>query len=295
MQRSPSARSLGSGVGLALAAALLTACAGTTGDAPSAGGHGGAVPGDLGLEHVHGLAVDPTDGELYAASHYGVFRLPADGAAERIADRYQDTMGFTITDDGTFLGSGHPGFGTDPAASPLLGLIRSTDRAETWQAVSLEGEADFHALRAAGDRLYGYDSTSGDLMMSDDEGASWQTRSRTAVYDLAVDPRDPDGLLATTDAGPALSRDQGRTFAPLTDAPPLRVLAWAGPDLFAVDETGTVHVSPDDGSSWTSRGSLGGAPQALHVTEDGELFAAIDDRILASGDGGASWDVRYEE
>lgn len=43
------------------------------------------------LGHVHGLGVTPEDGDLYVASHFGVFRI-VDGELERVADRWQDTM-----------------------------------------------------------------------------------------------------------------------------------------------------------------------------------------------------------
>ncbi|MEJ7704408.1 MAG: hypothetical protein WKF47_12385 [Geodermatophilaceae bacterium] len=47
----------------------------------------------------------PHDGVLYAATHSGLFRLPEGGDPERVANRYQDTMGFTVTGPNTFLGS----------------------------------------------------------------------------------------------------------------------------------------------------------------------------------------------
>ena len=43
----------------------------------------------------------------------------------RVADRYQDTMGFTVNGPNTFLGSGHPDFVADPDFPTRLGLIRS--------------------------------------------------------------------------------------------------------------------------------------------------------------------------
>ncbi|MGH2838494.1 MAG: F510_1955 family glycosylhydrolase, partial [Thermoleophilaceae bacterium] len=72
------------------------------------------LPGGPGIEdpgpiHVHGLGVNPADGALFIATHTGLYRAP-DGelAAERVGDRYQDTMGFTVTGPDSFLGSGHP-------------------------------------------------------------------------------------------------------------------------------------------------------------------------------------------
>ena len=147
-------------------AAALTACTGstTTNEVGTP-----AVP-DPGFGHVHGLGLNPGDDLVYAATHHGVFRLTP-GGPQRVADRYQDTMGFTITGPDAFLGSGHP----DPRESgpPRLGLIRSGDRAQTWTSVALRGEVDFHSLSATGATVYGWDSTSSAVLRSDDDGATW--------------------------------------------------------------------------------------------------------------------------
>lgn len=55
-------------------------------------GSGGAettvtTGGDVGIEHVHRLGVDPADGVLYAATHFGLWRIPEEGEATRVADR----------------------------------------------------------------------------------------------------------------------------------------------------------------------------------------------------------------
>lgn len=59
-------------------------------DGPSQGGHEASSVDDypeLGFGHVHALGVDPADGVLYAAGHYGVFRVPVTGEPTRVADR----------------------------------------------------------------------------------------------------------------------------------------------------------------------------------------------------------------
>lgn len=59
------------------------------------GGGDDTAGGDVGVVHVHGLGVNPKDNTLYAATHTGLFRIPADGKAMRVNGRWQDTMGFT--------------------------------------------------------------------------------------------------------------------------------------------------------------------------------------------------------
>jgi len=201
---------------VAAGAILLSAC-GNAEPAQPAGSAGGE---DVGLAHVHGLGVDPADGVLYAASHFGVFRLAEGEEPVRVADRYQDTMGFTVLGPRTFVASGHPDFRKDPDLPPRLGLIRSDDAAQTWSTVSLTGEADLHALDVAAGTLYAADSASGRLLASTDEGATWETRSEVPAFDVAASPQDAGSVVVTTQSGVQRSNDGGRTFTTV-EAPPL--------------------------------------------------------------------------
>ena len=253
---------------------------------------GGATAATVEIAHVHGLGVDPKDGALYAGTHHGLARIPQDGEATVVADRVQDFMGFTVVGPGHYLASGHPGPGQDGPSS--LGLIESTDGGQTWQALSLAGEADFHALEARHGLVYGVNAVTGAFMVSDDK-QTWDTRSQAPLADFAVSPDDPDTVVGTTQQGAVISRDGGRTFQRLQGAPLLQFVSWAddGP-LFGVQPDGTVHVSTDGGTTWTERGTLGAAPKAFTATTGDEIFAAVDGAILASQDGGRTFDARYE-
>lgn len=255
------------------------------------------APADPGFGHVHGLGLNRADGMLYAATHFGVWRLHAEPATQssaaarpkRIADRWQDTMGFTVAGPDTFYGSGHPDLRED--APPHLGFIVSTDRAQTWQSISLPGQADFHDLAAVGTRVYGYDATGGRLLASNDSGRTWQERPQQPVEDLTVDPGNADGLLAITAAGLLFSRDAGMTFGSVPDAPPLVAVDWLGGVLAGVDAAGDVWLAttgrPEGG--WRRSGSLTGATQAFTVAFDGRLFAADDHGVKVSIDSGRTW------
>src|SRR5688500_10165382 len=64
---------------------------------------------DPGPVHVHGLGVKPTDDALFIATHAGLFRVgPEATKAQRVGERSQDTMSFTVAGSDRFLGSGHP-------------------------------------------------------------------------------------------------------------------------------------------------------------------------------------------
>lgn len=286
-------------LGAALTILALTGCSAGTGT--EAGGKASLPPLDMepGVIHVHGLGVDPGNGTLYAATHSGLFRIPEQGEAERIANRAQDTMGFSVVGPGRFIGSGHPDPLEDDVRPPLLGLIESDDAGLTWDRLSLHGEADFHALVAAHGQVYGYDSTSGTFMVTGDK-KRWDRRSRLPMLGFAVDPADPEQVVAATPEGPVASSDGGRTWVPLAGAPPLAVVAWQeGAGLFGAAGDGTVHRSGDGGRTWQRTGSVGGEPEALTVDARGgqpQVYAAVSGKgIVASADGGRKFAVRYAE
>ena len=236
--------------------------------------------------HVHGIGLNPGDGLLYVASHHGVFRLDH-GSPTLVADRAQDTMGFTIAAPDQFLASGHPAIGSDDP-NPL-GLIESTDRAATWSPLSLAGTADLHSIDTAGDVIYVFGSA-GEISASDDGGTSWSTVLRGQFLDIAADPTEPDRLLATTDRGALVSITRGEEATAVKDAP-LLVLIDRTPDgtIVGVDPTGSVAVSDDDGQTWQKRATLSASPQALSVRSD-TWFAATEGGLLQSSDAGATWD-----
>lgn len=271
-------------VALAVSVALVAAC-GSGGDADQAD-----QPGRPALEHVHGLGVNPADGMLYVASHHGVFRVDGQGDAEQIAGRTQDFMGFSIVGPNHFLASGHPG-PHDEGQPANLGLIESTDAAQNWTALSLSGQADFHGMEAKHGRIYGYDSQSGQIMISTDM-QTWDRRARLGIADLAVAPDQPDEIIATTKQGPARSTDGGRTFMVLTGAPLLSLADWPSPErLLGVGPDGVVYLSSDRGATWARRGQVPARPGAITTSGDADVYVSTEDAIQHSIDDGATFTV----
>ena len=266
----------------AAAALLVSGCASETPNEP-----GTPSAGDEHLiGHVHGLGIDPADGTLYAAGHYGVFRIDEDGAPTRIADRWQDTMAFTVSGPHTFLGSGHPDLRED--LPPHLGLIESTDGARTWQPLSLQGEADFHALEVVGDRVFGYDSTSGQIRSTTDR-TSWETVTTGQFIDLAPVPGKTDRILATTGKGELVEIALDGETSALAGAP---TLVWIdttpGGMLVGVGPRGAVYAADKVTGEWKQQGVVSGQPTALDAT-DAVWHVATDSGIYASEDLGATW------
>ncbi|EHR50751.1 BNR/Asp-box repeat protein [Saccharomonospora marina XMU15] len=265
----------------AAALSLVASCA----EEPHEDDHGEAATSPA---HVHALAINPADDTLYVASHDGLFRVTGDGGAEQVARRTQDFMGFAIAGPDRFLGSGHPGpHDTDQPSH--LGLIESTDAGQTWHSLSLAGEADFHALEVEHDRVYGYDSVSGTLMVSDD-GKTWDRRAEVGIADLAVSPDDAERIVVTTENGPAHSTDGGRGFAPAAGGPVLVFLDWPSAGrLLGIGTDGTVHHSADGGHTWQPRGRVPGRPQAITTHGESEVYVAAESGIYHSTDDGRTF------
>jgi hypothetical protein len=245
------------------------------------------------VHHIHGLGVAPDSGDVYVATHSGLF-VAADGEQQlrQVGDSEQDIMGFSVVGQDRFIGSGHPG-PSDTSSPPNLGLIESRDGGKTWKKISLLGEADFHVLRSSRARIYGYDGTQGRLMVSSDGGRQWTQRTPpAAMFDLAVDPRDSDQIVASTERGVFSSADAGKGWRLLRDDI-AGLLAWPAADaLYMVDGQGAVHRSGDGGRQWRTEGSIGGQPAAF-IAHGSDLYAALTDgTVERSTDGGGGWTVR---
>jgi photosystem II stability/assembly factor-like uncharacterized protein len=281
--------------GLVAVVALALAATQLVRDDDSSSGDAVTEPG---VAHVHGLGINPADGSLIVATHFGSFRIAADGDdAVRIGDSFQDTMGFTVAGPDHFLGSGHPDLEGVRAGEPTrLGLIESTDGGETWTSLSLSGEVDFHGLAFAHGRAYGWDSGTGRFMVSADR-RDWDTRSTLDLAGFAVDPENPQHIIGAGPAGLLESTDGGRTWDQL-DGPQLLAVSWqADAGLWGADPDGVVWRRA--GAGWERAGKLPGEPQAFLATGDA-LYAAVHDEadvtgIYRSTDDGRTWILRYRD
>jgi len=258
----------------------------STPDASSTLALTGAVEADASAEHVHNLALVGSD--IYLGTHEGLFKQSPGATMLRVSADPFDVMGLTRSGNAWFA-SGHPGAGMEGPSD--LGLITSNDGGRTWQRVSLASEVDFHRLAASGDTLMGTAAGTGAFMRSTDAGRTWTTLETPAPFDLAVSPKDPLLVIATTPDGPIASRDGGETFTPIASAPLIALLAWDGSGLYGVDPSGQVLVSSDDGATWQARGTVGAAPVAVTAL-DGTLALLAGGTVWHSRDGGKTFTPR---
>ena len=242
-----------------------------------------------GFGHVHGLGVDPADDALYAATHHGLYRI-TEGDAELVANRYQDTMAFTVIGPNHFLASGHPDFREE--LPPLLGLLESKDAGGTWMKRSLLGDADFHVLREVRSEVWGYDATSSRLLISRDR-ESWDRRGDQLVLtDFVVSPVDDATVLGANGKSLLLSADGGETWDRLDEPAGPALLVWDRAGSVVITTDGDTYVASGLATQWTKTGSIGAQPTAVHRAGE-TLYAATQDMILSSTDDGKNWRPYY--
>jgi photosystem II stability/assembly factor-like uncharacterized protein len=154
----------------------------------------------------------------------------------------------------------------------LGGLMRSTDRGETWQDHRPGAQRDVHSLAwhpAAPGRAY--EAGGGGAAWSEDGGETWQPaddgRDRHYTWSVAVDPDDPEVWFVSASTGPFAAhgggdpqariyrRDNGGWYPLGGGLPePLPAMPYAllpvGDRLFAGLADGQLWETHDRGETW---------------------------------------------
>ncbi len=222
--------------------------------------------------------------------------------------------------------------------SPGVGMYKSTDAGKTWSHVGLRGSGTIGRVRIhPTNPNVAYVAVLGNMFAPSDErgvyrtrdgGATWQRvhfiSNRTGAVDLAMDPKNPDILIAamwtterkpwtiesgSTEGGLFRSTDGGTTWTKLGGGLPDKVMVGrigvsiSGADsnrvyaqVEAADNQGGVYISKDGGLTWT-RGFTGRALQQrawyyTHIHADPvevDTVYALNVGAFRSTDGGMTF------
>ncbi len=259
------------------------------------------------IEHVHGLAVDPSRADiLWIGTHGSLIRV-ADGKRwTRIGAQTYDMMGFNVhpSEPNVFLTSGHPG-PKDNRPNPL-GIEISRDGGQTWKPVAMAGLADFHAMAispADPQRLWAWNASGrAGLYRSQDGGKQWEYLRDSdlgGIFALAVHPQSPDVILAGASRGLNASTDAGVSWriVPSLSGMPVSSMAIHPKDprifyAYALRADLGLIRSADGGKQWTAVGFFLGPRDAVGnialdpVDPNTLYFATHGGDLYRSRDGG---------
>jgi photosystem II stability/assembly factor-like uncharacterized protein len=173
--------------------------------------------------------------------------------------------------------------------SPSGGVFRSEDRGETWTRTSALNPRPFYFSRIAVDprddkRVY---LPGWDLGISDDAGKSFRRSGSERVHvdfhAIAVNPEDPDQIIAGTDGGVYITHDRAATWDFLNN------VAVAQFYRIDVDMSDPYRIAGglQDNGSWL------GPSETLAVTLDSDADGILADawRMVYFGDG---FTVRFD-
>lgn len=175
-------------------------------------------------DHGHALAFSSNGKALLAPSHTGL-AVYENGVWSEAAGAIQGFSGFSVTQRAIYA-SGHSTAGI-PSGHEPVGLLRSSNGGETWQALApaLAGKADFRIMAASygSNALYVVNAEANAVMptagiyRTDDEGKTWRRASSRGllgeIHGLAAHPSEAGVIAAATGRGLYLSLDGGENFS----------------------------------------------------------------------------------
>ncbi len=197
------------------------------------------------VSHIHGAGFWP-DGRPVIATHTGLMEFREDGWYELSSNRH-DYMGFELVKDG-FYASGHPAQDS-PYKNPL-GVVRGTDKGETLEIRSLEGEADFHYMSAGfeSESLYVYLETATSELepgfyRSLDGGTSFEPMEMDGIEGrgiagITADASEPKRVFVYGPDGILVSDDGGDTFEPFLEQKNIVTMASTKGKLASITKDG---------------------------------------------------------
>jgi len=253
------------------------------------------------MQDITALAFDPADSKIiYAGTPHLPWKTVDGGATWR---SIHDGL---IDDSDIFSIHVNPNRPELVFASACSGIYRSDNAGDTWRKlIGIPGTHRRTHILAQDPRESEtiYAGTTLGLFKSVDEGRTWRHLTFEQVNGMVFDPDDPRTLyLATEHAGILKSVDAGETVRPVNAGfanHNLTQITGDGQRLYASSTYeglfGGVFVSNDGGLDWILQANehalLGRNLNSLAAAPfpGGGLFAAAEDVVLRSTDGGKTW------
>lgn len=217
----------------------------------------------LGFQFIYDLAVDPRDPEtVWIATHDGVWVTEDGGATWE-----KRSEGLLPPDTGIYPIFQLQLAPSDPSTAYASGptrIFRTVDGGEHWTDLNLPGSPFIWDILVDPDDPETVFVAAGDLQVSRDGGATWQTvpvwNAPTVIQTLAADPRNPDVLYAGGMEGLFRSTDGGQTWQSVAFFPVAGVTELAvGPagEVWVIAE-GRIYRSADGTEPWIQEPGLTG-------------------------------------
>ena len=248
------------------------------------------------LDRTH--SVIKSGGMIFAARQTGLYRIGAQSDAQNLFRTWlpEDdvpTLAITVDSSAGLMLAGING-----------GIARSADGGRNWEAVQFRSPPPLvtclalsSAFEDDGCVLAG--TFEDGIFRSTDGGKSWRAHNHGlfdhSIYCLALSPSFAyDGIAyAGTGSGVYGSQSGGRFWQdlvlPAGDEAALSLALSADFALYAGTESQGLLRSCDAGHSWQTLMGTQGAVNAIEAIGESTLVAQVDDTVLRSIDGGATW------
>lgn len=229
---------------------------------------------------VTALAIHPTDGHtLWAGgAEGGVWRSNDRGISWKgvMDEENSISVGALAVDpsnpDVIYVGTGEPAFNVDTYGG--AGLFKSTDGGITWRSAGLTTVGAFSRIvvdpKDSRIIFAGAIHNNSGFYRSTDAGSSWSRTSVYPIYDITINPSNPEQLwVGGGPQGVMRSLDGGRSFAPsgngigipeaylgrisvqVAPSNPQRLYAVASENSFSGNHYSRVYKSIDGGTTWS--------------------------------------------
>ena len=234
------------------------------------------------------IAFASRDDTLYTGGSSSHAFISTDGGAfweEHLTNLYNDITSYVFVDSVLFAGHGYN-----------AGTSRSMDGGRVWESVVSgmpTGGRWINDLASSGTTLLA--ATRGGVFMSSDFGDSWATSSWGTAEAISIHA-SASVILASGLYEVYRSTDVGQTWAEITNGLPAswtaRDYSRIGNNLFMGGGASPfMHMSTDEGSSWTGITGPFTSPVWALATDGDTLYAATESFVAYTTDLGQSWQL----